>query len=63
MVRIYRCGHPQGGKGLRNTGLCAPEPWALCAWCVPPLHMHATPNCSARRAASTALRVAITGSQ
>ena len=34
-----------------------PAPCALCAWCVPPLHMIATPKDRARRAASTALPV------
>jgi hypothetical protein len=31
-----------------------PAPKSRCAWCVPPLHITATPNCAARRAASTA---------
>jgi hypothetical protein len=41
--------HISGGRAGWNEPACA-----RCAWCVPPLHMTATPYCKARRAASTA---------
>jgi hypothetical protein len=51
---IYR--HTSNSRASTVTHK-APDPCPLCAWCVPPLHMIATPKDSARRAASTALPV------